>query len=164
MKISILGYGNLGGSIANGLKSFSSIKKIYVTKKDVKNLKQNIEDKKCILTSDNLNAVINSNIIFLTVQPKQFKGLAEEIKGHVNSDQIIISPITGISIKDLEEEFGNDKKIIRCMTNTAVAVKHAVTSICSNKTGKNSIKVVENIFKKLGHTMIIEEKNMQAAI
>ena len=63
---------------------------------------------------------------------KLFKGLAKEIKRI--SDQIIISPITGISIKDLEDEFGNDKKIIRCMTNTAVAVRQL--HICSNKTGK----------------------------
>ena len=122
MNISILGYGNLGRSIANGLKSFDNLKKLYVTKKDIENLRHNIEDKKCILSNDNLNAVSNSSIIFLTVQPKQFKGLAKEIKSHINSDQIIISPITGISIKDLEDEFGKDKKIIRCMTNTAVAV------------------------------------------
>ena len=113
MNISILGYGNLGGSIAKGLISFGDLNKLYITKKDVKTLSQNIEDKRYILTSNNLNAVSDSNIIFLTVQPKQFKGLAEEIKGHINSDQIIISPITGISIKDLEDEFGNDKKIIR---------------------------------------------------
>ena len=163
MNISILGYGNLGRSIANGLKSFDSLKKLYVTKKDIENLRHSIEDKKCILSSDNLNAISNSSIIFLTVQPKQFKELAKEIKSHINSDQIIISPITGISIKDLEDEFGNDKKIIRCMTNTAVAVRHAVTCICSNKTGKDSIEIVENLFRKLGHTMIIEEKNMQAA-
>ena len=93
------------------LKSFDSLKKLYVTKKDIENLRHSIEDKKCILSSDNLNAVSNSSIIFLTVQPKQFKGLAKEIKSHINSDQIIISPITGISIKDLEDEFGNDKKI-----------------------------------------------------
>ena len=146
MNISILGYGNLGGSIAKGLISFGDLNKLYITKKDVKTLSQNIEDKRYILTSNNLNAVSDSNIIFLTVQPKQFKGLAEEIKGHINSDQIIISPITGISIKDLEDEFGNDKKIIRCMTNTAVAVKQAVTCICSNRTGKKSVEIVQNIF------------------
>ena len=50
MNISILGYGNLGSSIANGLKSFDSLDKLYVTKKDVKNLRHNIEDKKCILS------------------------------------------------------------------------------------------------------------------
>jgi pyrroline-5-carboxylate reductase len=163
MNISILGFGNLGSSIAGGLKSFSNLNKLYITKKDIKNLNYNIDDEKCILTNDNLKAVLKSDIIFLTVQPKQFKVLAEEIKGHISSDQIIISPITGISIKDLENAFGNDKKIIRCMTNTAVAVKQAVTCICSNKSGKNSMEIVENIFNKLGHTIIIEEKNMQAA-
>ena len=46
------------------------------------------------------------------------------------------------------------------MTNTAVAVQHAVTCICSNETGKNYIEIVDNIFKNLGHTMIIERKNI----
>ena len=90
MNISILGYGNLGRSIANGLKSFDNLKKLYVTKKDIENLRDKTEDKKCILSSDNLNAISNSSIIFLTVQPKQFKGLAKEIKSHINSDQIIV--------------------------------------------------------------------------
>ena len=49
MNISILGYGNLGRSIADGLKSFDSLKKLYVTKKDIENLRHNI----CLLyTSD----------------------------------------------------------------------------------------------------------------
>ena len=33
------------------------------------------------------------------------------------------------------------------MTNTAVAGRHAVTCICSNKTGKDSIEIVENLLK-----------------
>ena len=45
MNISILGYGNLGRSIANGLKSFDSLEKLYVTKKDIENLRHIIEDK-----------------------------------------------------------------------------------------------------------------------
>jgi len=49
MDISILGYGNLGSSIANGLKSFDSLTKLYVTKKDVKNLRHNIENKKVVM-------------------------------------------------------------------------------------------------------------------
>tara|TARA_X000000950_G_scaffold173539_1_gene211072 strand:+ start:1911 stop:2705 length:795 start_codon:yes stop_codon:yes gene_type:complete len=163
MNISILGFGNLGSSLADGLKTYSELNKLYVTKKDIKKLNHNINDEKCILTNDNISAVSKSKIIFLTVQPSQFKVLAEEIKDHITTDHIIISPITGITIEDLDNVFGSDKKIIRCMTNTAVAVQHAVTCICSNETGKNYIEIVDNIFKNLGHTMIIEEKNMQAA-
>ncbi|GIR99844.1 MAG: hypothetical protein CM15mP102_06650 [Flavobacteriales bacterium] len=50
------------------------------------------------------------------------------------------------------------------MTNTVVAVSHAVTCICSNKTGKNSIEIVENFFLKIGtYNDNRGEKNMQAA-
>jgi len=36
MNISILGFGNLGSSLADGLKTYSELNKLYVTKKDIK--------------------------------------------------------------------------------------------------------------------------------
>ena len=63
MNISILGYGNLGRSIADGLKSFDSLKKLYVTKKDIENLRDKIEDKKCILLN-RVNYILSEFIIY----------------------------------------------------------------------------------------------------
>ena len=49
------------------------------------------------------------------------------------------------------------------MTNTAIGVGHAVSCLCSNNAGENDIEIVRGIFDNLGHTIIIDEKNMQAA-
>ena len=163
MNVAILGFGNLGKSIANGLLKNDQLNRLYATrKKDDESFESN-NDKRVILSQDNTEAVINSDIIILTVQPKQFEYLALEIKDYIKQNKVIISPITGISIEELENKLGKENKIIRCMTNTAIGVGHAVSCLCSNNAGENDIEIVRGIFDNLGHTIIIDEKNMQAA-
>ncbi len=163
MNVAILGFGNLGKSIANGLLKNDHLNRLYATrKKDDESFETN-NDKRVILSQDNTEAVINSDIIILTVQPKQFEYLALEIKDYIKQNKVIISPITGISIEELENKLGKENKIIRCMTNTAIGVGHAVSCLCSNNAGENDIEIVRGIFDNLGHTIIIDEKNMQAA-
>ena len=122
MNVAILGFGNLGKSIANGLLKNDQLNRLYATrKKDDESFETN-NDKRVILSQDNTEAVINSDIIILTVQPKQFEYLALEIKDYIKENKVIISPITGISIEELENKLGKENKIIRCMTNTAIGV------------------------------------------
>ena len=156
MNVAILGFGNLGKSIANGLLKNDQLNRLYATrKKDDESFETN-NDKRVILSQDNTEAVINSDIIILTVQPKQFEYLALEIKDYIKQNKVIISPITGISIEELENKLGKENKIIRCMTNTAIGVGHAVSCLCSNSAGENDVEIVRDIFDNLGHTMIIE--------
>ena len=72
MKIAILGAGNLGISIANGLLTNNMITKLYLTKRKTSTLEKWKNIPEIIISSNNIEAVECSDIIILCVQPSQF--------------------------------------------------------------------------------------------
>ena len=68
MNIAIIGTGNLGKSIAKGLLSIKTLNSLYLTKRNLASIQEfeGIEHVK--LTSDNLEAAKNSDILIFAVQ------------------------------------------------------------------------------------------------
>ena len=80
MKIAIIGTGNLGLSIAKGLIINNTITTLYLTKRDLNGLSEYKDYKNVFLTSDNSEAIRNSDIIIFAVQPGQFENILTSIK------------------------------------------------------------------------------------
>ena len=133
-KIAIIGAGNLGQSIAKGLidKKFEIPQNITLTKRDTSSL-DSFSKNGFVVTSDNRKAVRLANIILLCVQPNQLKGIFEEISGLITEKQVVISVITGISIKEISDELEKDVCVVRAMPNTAIAIGESMTCIASSK-------------------------------
>lgn len=163
MKIAILGTGNLGKSIAKGLITNNAITSLYLTKRNIAGLQEFEGYKNVHLTTDNIEAVKNSDIIIFAVQPAHLEGVLYMIKPYLTEKHVLISTITGFAISKIEAQVGEEQNIIRAMPNTAIAVGKSMTCLCSNSQGSKRIKVAEAIFNRLGHTISIPESKMQAA-
>ncbi|MEJ1223240.1 pyrroline-5-carboxylate reductase [Sediminicola sp. 1XM1-17] len=164
MKVAIIGAGNLGLSIAKGLLSTNDgISSIYLTKRDITQIKALESYGNVTVTKDNTEALKNSDIIIFAVQPVHFEGLLENLKGHFTQRHILISTITGFSIDRIEKVIGKDNYIIRSMPNTAISVGQSMTCICGNEKGQEKIELARTIFNRMGHSMVIPEGQMQAA-
>lgn len=163
MKIAILGAGNLGISIAKGLIKNEAFASLFLTRRNIRKLMAYAENPQIKITDDNMEAVKNSDILILAVQPTQLETLLEEIRDFFTQDHIIISTITGFKIDRIESLVGKDTPIIRAMPNTAIAVGKSMTCLCSNKAGEEKLSFAETIFNSLGTTMAIPESKMQAA-
>ncbi len=162
-KIAILGGGNLGEALAKGFASFIDPSDIIVTRRHLSRL-EHLKEKGFVITSDNLEAVSKSRYIFLCVQPKQVAGLLNEIGSVLDVDNhVLVSTITGVSLDAINEYAHGDFAIIRAMPNTAVAISESMTCICGNKLAESHIPKVEEMFRALGETLIIEERLMKAA-
>lgn len=163
MKIAIIGTGNLGKSIAKGLITSDAITSLYLTKRDINSLSGFNEYSNVELTSDNLKAVQNSDIIMLAVQPAHLENILKEIEPLLTDKHVLISTITGFPISKIEGIIGRDNYIIRAMPNTAIAVGKSMTCLCANEKGLDRIKIAEAIFNRLGNSIVIPESQMQAA-
>lgn len=163
MKIAIIGTGNLGLSIAKGILNTNGATSMYLTKKNIESIKQYEKYGNVTATSDNREAVKQSDILIFAVQPGQFKKILEEVKDLLTEKHVIISTITGFDIDKIEETIGKDHYIIRSMPNTAISVGKSMTCICSNDLGKKRIDLAKAIFNRMGHSMEIPEDQMQAA-
>ena len=163
MKIAIIGAGNLGLSIANGILKSNGATSMYLTKRDTKSITDYEKHNKVTVTTDNRLAIQNSDILIFAVQPVHFSEILGSVKDILNDKHVIISTITGFGIDKIEAIIGKDSYIIRSMPNTAISVGKSMTCICSNEKGKKRIDLAKAIFNRMGFSMEIPESQMQAA-
>lgn len=163
MKIAIIGAGNLGCSIAKGLITSDAVTTLYLTRRKTEALSKFQGIPGVTVTSDNVAAVKNSDILIFAVQPAHVDAILRSVRPHLTENHVLISTITGFDIDKIAAIVGNDQYIIRAMPNTAIAVGKSMTCMCSNEAGEKRIKVAEAIFNRLGNSMSIPEGLMQAA-
>lgn len=164
-KIAIIGGGNLGTAIAEGLISsgFASPADIILTKRNIASLAdlaaQGVE-----ISNDNLYAVGQAKWVIFAVKPFQIKEILTALKPRLDpSKHVLISVITGVWIRDFKEILGDGYTLFRAMPNTAIAIRESITCICSNLADAETTSFIEALFGKLGKTVFIEEQLMDAA-
>ncbi|MBL6448057.1 pyrroline-5-carboxylate reductase [Fulvivirga sp. 29W222] len=163
--IAILGAGNLGLAIYKGLKKSGLLEtnKLILTRRDISGL-IGIKDPSVTITTENPKAVSEADIVILAVQPKQLKGLLQEVSPVLDPDKhMLISVITAVTIAEMEASLPGKFPIIRAMPNTAIAVLQSMTCIAYNELGKEKTGMVETIFNCVGKTLVIQEELMQSA-
>jgi len=163
MKIAIIGAGNLGISIAKGILHSNGATTMYLTKRHIESIKEYEKYGNVTVTTDNLKAVKESDILIFAVQPGHFEFILKEVKEQLTEKHVIISTITGFSIEKIESIIGKENYIIRSMPNTAISVGKSMTCLCSNEMGAKRIDLAKAIFNRMGHSMDIPESQMQAA-
>lgn len=164
-KIAIIGGGNLGSAIAEGIisSSFAQAENIFITKRNINTL-SSLKAKGVNVFNNNIQAVENAEYIILAVKPFQVKDVIKEIQPALLKDKhVLISVVTGVWIKDLIELIGKDFAIVRAMPNTAIAISESMTCICSHNTSNEHSGFVIELFNQLGKSVIIDEKLMDAA-
>lgn len=164
-KITILGAGNIGLSIAMGLIDYGRIKpeNIILTRRRI-NLLSNLRESGFSITDDNIKAVQDSDIIIIAVEPHQTNQLLEEIREVlVAGKHTLISVVTGINVCQIKEIIGRDIMVARAIPNIAVAVGESITCIASDVNGDKALEIAEFLFGSLGDTLIVKEEEMIAS-
>ena len=164
-KITIIGGGNLGQSIIYGLLNQGySPSNLTITRQRVELLSE-LSNHNVTITSDNIKAVTNANIVIIAVKPHTIKSILNQIGSKLNPNTIVISVVSDYSLKDIQSNLPNNiTTIFRAMPNTATEVLESITCIAHSETAKNEqVKIVESLFNYLGKTVIINESLMNAA-
>lgn len=163
-KITIIGGGNLGAAIAEGLVASQLVapSQITVTRRKL-NLIQHLAAAGIHISDKNLEATIGADIIIVAVKPKNCLEILQEIKPAITSQTIVVSVVTGIGIKAMADVVGVDKIIFRAMPNTAIAIRESMTCIATRHTDEDNRQLIVSLFQQLGDAIIIEEELMNAA-
>jgi len=165
LKIVIIGCGNLGLSIVNGLLSREDFeaKNLTVTRRHADSL-FHLRPLGVTVTSDNLQAARDADLLILGVKPFNVANILKELKPALQPEkQVIISLATGVTLEEMIVYLDPATPVFRAMPNIAADIKESVTCIC----GKNaSVKVedhVKALFNSVGITISLEEHLMEGA-
>src|SRR5580692_4823167 len=138
-KIAIIGGGNLGTAIAEGLiqSGFVLPKHILITKRNIQTL--HFLERKGVLVSDkNEEAIRYADLIILAVKPFQVDDILVSLKEEFRvADQVLVSVVTGISIGHFANILGDQLPVIRAMPNTAIAIQESMTCIAARNVGED---------------------------
>eukprot|EP01111_Echinosteliopsis_oligospora_P012615 TRINITY_DN4343_c0_g1_i2.p1 TRINITY_DN4343_c0_g1~~TRINITY_DN4343_c0_g1_i2.p1 ORF type:complete len:277 (-),score=101.15 TRINITY_DN4343_c0_g1_i2:8-838(-) len=163
--IAILGCGNIGMPIAKGLvmSKMVAASQITLTKRNDSAL-AHLKGEGYHVTSDNNLAVKNSQVIVVAVTPAQLNGLLDSIKNDLTEKHIVISVVSGASIKAMKERIGNPKvAVTRAMPNTAIAYCESMTCISADKEDAAALETTRILFEALGSCVVVKEEQIVPA-
>lgn len=163
-KIAIIGCGNLGLTIANGLldDGFAAENLIATRRNTV--LLSTLQAKGVNVTSSNLDAAQDADIIILGVKPFNVQPILQEIGPALNSEKhTLVCLATGITLANLYAWSGTQLPTFRAMPNTASDVNQSMTLICESGATEEQRQGMKQLFDKIGATLYIDENLMEAA-
>lgn len=164
-KIAIIGGGNLGSAIAEGLleSGFLQPADLTITKRNVDTLAR-FREKQVTIETDNRKAAASSDVILLALKPYNVKEVLKDISTELDPRRhLIISVVTGVWMAELEETAGMRLPLFRAMPNTAIAIRESMTCICHKNATIGQVSWVTDLFNHLGISVSIDEKLMDAA-
>ena len=164
-KIAIIGGGNLGTAIAEGLihSGFVLPGHSLITKRNLSTLRY-LEEKGVLVSNDNAEALHFADMVILAVKPFQVDDVLGAIKPLFEENRhVLVSVVTGISTAHIHGILNKKISTVRAMPNTAIAIQQSMTCISARDITSDQLDYVKDIFNQLGLVAVIEEKLMDAA-
>jgi len=165
IKLSIIGCGNIGLSLLQGFLKEKTIaaKNITVTRRNINEL-SNFKQFGVKVTTNNINAIKESNLIIIAVKPYNIVSVLEEIRDHLNPEnQILISITAGVTISQIQDVVRISIPIFRAMPNISASVGKSLSCVCHKDADIEDVESVKLLFDSIGTSMIIDEELMQSA-
>jgi len=115
------------------------------------------------VTTDNLKAAKEADIILLGVKPQQMHDVVLGIAPALRPGKLLISFAASVKTSAIEEAAGCQISVIRAMPNTPAMLGAGVTAICRGKfVTDQQLALAEQIFATVGRTVVVDEKHMDA--
>jgi pyrroline-5-carboxylate reductase len=165
LKIAIIGCGNLGTSIANGLLALDNFnpQNLTLTKRNTSSLSE-FEAKGVHVHTENSTAAQYADLVLLGVKPYNVSNILKEINPVLDpKKQIIISLATGITLDEMYTVIDPATVAFRAMPNIAADIQESITCICQRQASPVQIEMVKKLFDSIGITISIDESLMEAA-
>ena len=162
--IAIIGAGNMGSAIANGVIKSGYLNASSISISDPrKNASEELGNKGVNTFQNNIEAAKNADMVIFAVKPYHIESVLAEMKSVLTPDKIIVSIVAGVDLKQLESWAGANMKIFRVMPNTAISIQESMTCISGNGNSEENMATVKELFDQLGETIVITEELMAAA-
>ncbi len=160
--ISIIGAGNMGMAIAQGLVKAGKYqqKDIFLSTKDTI-AAQKLKDEG-YQVADNITIVKASKLVILVVKPWIAESVLAEIKDTFTADQILASCVTGLSSETVFSYLGEKTSFFRIMPNTGAMVGESMSCIAEFNTTEVQKEAIQSIFTTLGLVLFMPEDKMAA--
>ena len=161
-KIGVIGLGNMGGAVINGLLSSGAVKRTGVIGFDNDAAKRVVAVKKygILATRSIIETASHCDIVILAVKPQNIDEVLREVSSY-GKGRLYISIAAGIKTRRIEKALSGilRPRVIRVMPNTPALVGEGISALCKGKyaTAKD-LKAADEIFSSVGETVNLNER------
>jgi pyrroline-5-carboxylate reductase len=115
------------------------------------------------VTTDNLAAARESDLILLGVKPFQVPDLIAEIRPALTANKTLVSFAASVKTRAIEDAAGIELGVIRAMPNTPSTLGAGAAALCKGRfVTAAQMELAQRIFETVGRTVIVDEKHMDA--
>ena len=115
------------------------------------------------VSTDNLEAARESDLILLGVKPFQVPDLIAEIRPALTRAKTLVSFAASVKTRAIEDAAGMEIAVIRAMPNTPSALGAGAAALCRGRfVSATQMELAERIFETVGRTVVVDEKHMDA--
>lgn len=161
-KIAIVGGGNMGRALIEGLKKKAHDGKdiLLIETDSVK--KSELEKSYNIAVKGAVDPTIeNYDVIIVAVKPQNIQSLFTDINPYISGKHLIISVAAGITLKFMERYITKSYQLVRTMPNIAARVGKSVCAMCYNVAlSDEKRRCAKQIMESIGTVVELEEKHL----
>jgi pyrroline-5-carboxylate reductase len=165
LRIAILGAGKMGGILLQAFLKNNLIapEQLFATVQHPDRALALSAQFGVDVTTDNLAAAQNADVILLGVKPIQVPALIEQIRPALSADKLVLSFAASVKTRSIEDAAGLDLAVIRAMPNTPAMIAAGVTALCAGRfVSEHQMAIAQRIFQTVGRTVVVDEKHMDA--
>jgi pyrroline-5-carboxylate reductase len=165
VRVAILGTGKMGGILLQAFlkNNLVSTDQIFATVHHPDRAQALSAQFGIEVTTDNLAAAQQADVILLGVKPIQVPGVIEQIKSALTPDKLVLSFAASVTTRSIEDAAGHDLGVIRAMPNTPAMLAAGITALCGGRfVTEEQMAIAQRIFQTVGRTVVVDEKHMDA--
>jgi pyrroline-5-carboxylate reductase len=165
LRVAVLGAGKMGGILLQAFlkNNLLAPEQIFATVQHAERAKALSVQSGVEVTTDNLAAAQQADVILLGVKPVQVPALIQEIKPALTPKKLVLSFAASVHTKAIEDGAGCELSVIRAMPNTPAMLAAGVTALCAGRfVSAEQMAVAQKMFQTVGKTVVVDEKHMDA--
>ena len=115
------------------------------------------------VTTDNLAAARQANVILLGVKPFQMESLLRQISPGLDPTKLVLSFAASVKTAAIEAAAGLPLPVVRAMPNTPAMLGAGISALCSGQhVTAEHLELAATLFGAVGRTVVVDEKHMDA--
>lgn len=165
LRVAVLGAGKMGGILLQAFlkNTLLAPEQIFATVQHAERAKALSAQFGVEVTTDNLEAAHQADVILLGVKPIQVPALVDEIRTALTPKKMVLSFAASVKTQAIEEGAGCELAVVRAMPNTPAMLAAGITALCAGRfVSAEQMAVAQKIFQTVGRTVVVDEKHMDA--
>ncbi len=165
VRVAVLGAGKMGGILLQAFlkQNLFAPDQIHATVAHAEKAIARSAQWGVDVSTDNLEAARQADLILVGVKPFQVPDLIAEIRSSLTPKKTIVSFAASVKTSAIEDAAGMEIAVIRAMPNTPSALGAGAAGLCRGRFVKpEQMELAQRIFETVGRVVVVDEKHMDA--